>query len=86
MEPTLTPEKKVYILLNKPKNFTTALDEGQEYRNVLEFKGSTTAKIGRCRKNGQKHNRSIVVFTNDTDMIASLLYQVKNHLKSTTFR
>jgi 23S rRNA pseudouridine2605 synthase len=25
----LTPEKKVYILLNKPKNFTTALDEGQ---------------------------------------------------------
>ncbi|HQK38966.1 MAG TPA: S4 domain-containing protein, partial [Flavobacterium alvei] len=27
----LTPEKKVYILLNKPKNFTTALDEGQEY-------------------------------------------------------
>ncbi|HEY6143870.1 MAG TPA: S4 domain-containing protein, partial [Flavobacterium sp.] len=32
----LTPEKKVYILLNKPKNFTTALDEGQEYRNALE--------------------------------------------------
>jgi 16S rRNA U516 pseudouridylate synthase RsuA-like enzyme len=25
-------EKKVYILLNKPKNFTTAMDEGQEYR------------------------------------------------------
>jgi 23S rRNA pseudouridine2605 synthase len=43
----LTPEKKVYILLNKPKNFTTALDEGQEYRNVLELvKGSTNAKIG----------------------------------------
>jgi 23S rRNA pseudouridine2605 synthase len=33
----LTPEKKVYILLNKPKNFTTALDEGQEFRNVLEL-------------------------------------------------
>jgi len=30
---TLTPEKKEYILLNKPKNFTTALDEGQEDRN-----------------------------------------------------
>jgi len=42
----LTPEKKEYILLNKPKNFTTALDEGQEYRNVLELvKGSTNAKL-----------------------------------------
>lgn len=65
----LTPEKKVYILLNKPKNFTTALDEGQEYRNVLELvKGSTTAKIapiGRMDKN----TTGLLLFTNDTDMI-----------------
>lgn len=66
---TLTPEKKVYILLNKPKNFTTALDEGQEFRNVLELvKGSTTAKIaavGRMDKN----TTGLLLFTNDTDMI-----------------
>ncbi|AOW08401.1 pseudouridine synthase [Flavobacterium gilvum] len=65
----ITPEKKVYILLNKPKNFTTALDEGQEYRNVLELvKGSTTSKIapiGRMDKN----TTGLLVFTNDTDMI-----------------
>lgn len=82
---TLTPEKKVYILLNKPKNFTTALDEGQEFRNVLELvKGSTTSKIaavGRMDKN----TTGLLLFTNDTDMIrkfslpsqkSSKIYQV----------
>ncbi|HSD08594.1 pseudouridine synthase [Flavobacterium sp.] len=65
----LTPEKKVYILLNKPKNFTTALDEGQEYRNVLELvKGSTTAKIGPIGRM-DKNTTGLLVFTNDTDMI-----------------
>ncbi|KDN54829.1 pseudouridine synthase [Flavobacterium seoulense] len=81
----LTPEKKVYILLNKPKNFTTALDEGQEFRNVLELvKGSTTAKIaavGRMDKN----TTGLLLFTNDTDLIrkfslpnqkSSKIYQV----------
>jgi 23S rRNA pseudouridine2605 synthase len=66
---TLTPEKKEYILLNKPKNFTTALDEGQENRNVLELlRGATTAKIaavGRMDKN----TTGLLLFTNDTDMI-----------------
>src|SRR5690606_13511977 len=51
----LTPEKKEYILLNKPKNFTTAEDEANEFRNVFELvKGSTNAKIapvGRMDKN-----------------------------------
>ena len=65
----LTPEKKEYILLNKPKNFTTSLDEGQEFRNVLELvKGSTTSKIapvGRMDKN----TTGLLLFTNDTDMI-----------------
>ena len=81
----LTPEKKEYILLNKPKNFTTALDEGQELRNVLELvRGSTTAKIapiGRMDKN----TTGLLLFTNDTDMIrkftlpsqkSSKIYQV----------
>lgn len=81
----LTPERKEYILLNKPKNFTTALDEGQEFRNVLELvKGSTTSKIapiGRMDKN----TTGLLLFTNDTDMIrkftlpnqkSSKIYQV----------
>ncbi|MBC7642339.1 MAG: rRNA pseudouridine synthase [Flavobacterium sp.] len=81
----LTPEKKEYILLNKPKNFTTALDEGQEHRNVMELvRGSTNSKIaavGRMDKN----TTGLLLFTNDTDMIrkfglpnqkASKIYQV----------
>lgn len=81
----LTPEKKEYILLNKPKNFTTALDEGQEYRNVLELvKGSTTAKIGAVGRM-DKNTTGLLLFTNDTDMIrkftlpnqkSSKIYQV----------
>ena len=78
---TLTPEKKEYILLNKPKNFTTALDEGQENRNVLELvKGSTTSKIGAVGRM-DKNTTGLLLFTNDTDMIRkftlpSQIYQV----------
>jgi 23S rRNA pseudouridine2605 synthase len=81
----LTPEKKEYILLNKPKNFTTAFDEGQENRNVLELvRGATNSKIasvGRMDKN----TTGLLLFTNDTDMIrkfslpsqkSSKIYQV----------
>ena len=81
----LIPEKKVYILLNKPKNFTTAMEEHEEHRNVLELlRGSTTAKIapvGRMDKN----TTGLLLFTNDTDMIrkfglptqkSSKIYQV----------
>jgi len=81
----ITPEKKEYILLNKPKNFTTAFDEGQEFRNVLELiKGSTNSKVaavGRMDKN----TTGLLLFTNDTDMIrkfglpnqkSSKIYQV----------
>ncbi len=81
----LTPEKKEYILLNKPKNFTTSMDEGQEFRNVLELvRGATNAKItavGRMDKN----TTGLLLFTNDNDMIrkftlpnqkSSKIYQV----------
>ncbi|KRD11039.1 pseudouridylate synthase [Flavobacterium sp. Root901] len=81
----LTPEKKEYILLNKPKNFTTALDEGQEYRNVLELvRGATNSKIGPVGRM-DKNTTGLLLFTNDTDMIrkftlpnqkSSKIYQV----------
>jgi len=81
----LTPEKKEYILLNKPKNFTTALDEGQEFRNVLELiKGSTASKVGAVGRM-DKNTTGLLLFTNDTDMIrkftlptnkSSKIYQV----------
>jgi len=65
----LIPEKKEYILLNKPKNFTTSADEDDMMRNVYELvRGATKAKIqsvGRMDKN----TTGLLLFTNDTDMI-----------------
>ncbi|MBF0693853.1 MAG: rRNA pseudouridine synthase [Flavobacterium sp.] len=65
----LTPEKKEYILLNKPKNFTTSADEENDHRNVMELvRGATNGKIqavGRMDKN----TTGLLLFTNDTDMI-----------------
>jgi len=82
---TLNPEKKEYILLNKPKNFTTAFDEGQEFRNVLELvRGATNSKIGAIGRM-DKNTTGLLLFTNDTDMIrkftlpnqkSSKIYQV----------
>jgi 23S rRNA pseudouridine2605 synthase len=81
----LTPEKKEYFLLNKPKNFTTSEEEYNQSRNVFELiKGATQAKIapvGRMDKN----TTGLLLFTNDTDMIrkfglpkqkSSKIYQV----------
>jgi 23S rRNA pseudouridine2605 synthase len=66
---TLNPEKKEYILLNKPKNFTTSVDENEMHRNVAELvRAATNAKIqpvGRMDKN----TTGLLLFTNDTDMI-----------------
>ncbi len=82
---TLTPERKEYLLLNKPKNFTTSFDENEMHRNVSELvRGATNAKIqpvGRMDKN----TTGLLLFTNDTDMIrkfglpnqkSSKIYQV----------
>ncbi|MCF6131097.1 pseudouridine synthase [Flavobacterium wongokense] len=66
---TLTPERKEYILLNKPKNFTTSNEDDADHRNVLELvRAATNVKIqpiGRMDKN----TTGLLVFTNDTDMV-----------------
>src|SRR5690349_16140108 len=65
----LTPERKEYILLNKPKNFTTAGEDDNDNRNVMELvRAATKAKlqpVGRMDKN----TTGLLLFTNDTDMV-----------------
>lgn len=81
----LNPEKKEYILLNKPKNFATLSDEEKNAPSVLDLvRGATKAKIqpvGRM----DKTTTGLLLFTNDTDVIrkftepnqkTSKLYQV----------
>lgn len=66
---TITPEKKEYVLLNKPKNFTTSNEDDADHRNVLELvRGASNAKlqpIGRMDKN----TTGLLLFTNDTDLV-----------------
>ncbi len=66
---TLTPEKKEYVLLNKPKNFTTAGEDDGDMRNVIELvRAATHAKlrpVGRMDKN----TTGLLLFTNDNDII-----------------
>ncbi|HKX87492.1 MAG TPA: pseudouridine synthase [Flavobacterium sp.] len=63
------PEKKEYVLLNKPKGFTTSKDEDASANNVLDLvRGASKAKlqpVGRM----DKTTTGLLLFTNDTDMI-----------------
>ncbi|OIQ17610.1 MAG: pseudouridylate synthase [Flavobacterium sp. MedPE-SWcel] len=65
----ISPEKKEYILLNKPKNFTTSGDDERDMRNVMELvRNATKAKlqpVGRMDKN----TTGLLIFTNDPDML-----------------
>ena len=65
----ITPEKKEYILLNKPKNFSTAGDDSQGSANVLDLvRNATKAKlqpVGRM----DKTTTGLLLFTNDTEII-----------------
>lgn len=82
---TLNPEKKVYVLLNKPKNFTTTGDETSENRSVHELlrQASHTllTPIGKMDKN----MTGLLLMTNDSDLVqkfaapkqrSSKIYQV----------
>lgn len=65
----ITPEKKEYLLLNKPKNFTTTGEDDKDMRNVTELiRGASKAKlqpIGRMDKN----TTGLLIFTNDAEMV-----------------
>jgi 23S rRNA pseudouridine2605 synthase len=74
------PEKKEYVLLNKPKNFATSGDGDGNLRNVLELvRGASKAAlhpVGRMDKN----TTGLLLFTNDNDLIVKF---TKPNQKST---
>ncbi|OYQ45551.1 pseudouridylate synthase [Flavobacterium cyanobacteriorum] len=65
----LNPEPKEYILLNKPKNFSTSGDAEKSMRNVMELvRNATGAKIqpiGRM----DATTTGLLIFTNDTELV-----------------
>lgn len=79
-------EKKVYILLNKPKNCVTTSDDPQERHTVLDFVRNACPQrvypVGRLDKN----TTGVILITNDGELASKLthpkydkkkIYQVK---------
>lgn len=68
----LTPEKKIYVLLNKPKGFSSINEPIISPENILSLiKGSSKyplTPIGRM----DKTTMGLMLFTNDSDLIQKL--------------
>ena len=81
----LRPEKLVYILLNKPKDFITTTEDPQERRTVMDLvKTATTERIypvGRLDRN----TTGLLLLTNDGELAKTLThpsYKVKKIYKA----
>ena len=70
----VNPEKKVYILLNKPKDCVTTVDDPQERKTVLDcLRGACKERIypvGRLDRN----TTGVLLLTNDGDMASKLTH------------
>lgn len=71
---TLNPEKKEYILLNKPKNFITTTSDERGRRTVMELISNATkarlVPVGRLDRN----TTGLLLFTNDGDLAKRLTH------------
>jgi 23S rRNA pseudouridine2605 synthase len=77
----LNPEKKVYLLLNKPKNYVTTTDDPHADKIVMDLiKDACSERIypvGRLDRN----TTGILLFTNDGDLSKRLTHPSHNMKK-----
>jgi 23S rRNA pseudouridine2605 synthase len=70
----LNPEKKEYVLLNKPKNFITTMRDEKGRRTVMELISSASNNrlypVGRLDRN----TTGLLLFTNDGDLAKKLTH------------
>lgn len=70
----LNPEKKVYLLLNKPKNFVTTTDDPHADKIVMDLVKSACEEriypVGRLDRN----TTGVLLFTNDGDLSKRLTH------------
>ena len=70
----VTLEKKVYVLLNKPKDYVTTSDDPQQRRTVMDLvKGACPERIypvGRLDRN----TTGVLLLTNDGDLASKLTH------------
>ncbi|MEE1096959.1 MAG: pseudouridine synthase, partial [Bacteroidales bacterium] len=70
----LSNERKVYLLLNKPKGFITTLDDPQERKTVMNLVGNACEEriypVGRLDRN----TCGLLLFTNDGELTKKLTH------------
>lgn len=84
----ISPEKKVYLLLNKPKDYVTTVDDPKERKTVMQIVGKACPEriypVGRLDRN----TTGVLLFTNDGELTKRLthpshkkkkIYQVELH-------
>lgn len=71
---TLRAEKKVYLLLNKPKGFLTTMDDPKARKTVMDIVGNACKEriypVGRL----DRATTGVLLFTNDGDMAKKLTH------------
>ncbi|MDB5255404.1 MAG: rluB [Chitinophagaceae bacterium] len=74
----ISPEKPVYVLLNKPKDFITTTDDPQERRTVMALVANACKErivpVGRLDRN----TTGLLLFTNDGDLAQKLTHPSSN--------
>ena len=77
----ITAEKKVYVLLNKPKGYVTTLEDPHADKTVMELIANACPEriypVGRLDKN----TTGLLLFTNDGDMTKRLTHPKYNRKK-----
>ncbi|MCM1169730.1 MAG: rRNA pseudouridine synthase, partial [Bacteroides sp.] len=71
---TLSAEKKVYLLMNKPKGYITTSDDPQDRKTVMELVADACREriypVGRLDRN----TTGVLLFTNDGDIAKNLTH------------
>nr|WP_262714058.1 pseudouridine synthase [Phaeocystidibacter marisrubri] len=71
---TIKAEKKVYLLLNKPKGFLTTMDDPKARKTVMELVGAACKEriypVGRL----DRATTGVILFTNDGDVAKKLTH------------
>jgi len=77
----LNPEKKIYLLLNKPKNFVTTTDDPHADKIVMDLVKNACSEriypVGRLDRN----TTGVLLFTNDGDLSKRLTHPSHNMRK-----
>ncbi|MDC1374869.1 rRNA pseudouridine synthase [Polaribacter sp.] len=75
---SITPEQKKYILLNKPKNYITTMDDERGRKTVMELVANASIEriypVGRLDRN----TTGLLLFTNDGEMAKKLTHPRHN--------